>query len=249
MDYNTIETLIKSINIFDSVNLFKQNKNLTNFTNQVLSMAIPVFDTNNGGFSEVSYYSIIRDEIIQNISKSVTRKIFDTTDIEYFDLTKTGIFMMSMSDRKNLANLSLYCSDGYKNMITCGMVAAELEDTERFSPIVQNSQINSSGKLYTIGKFAASNLIVDPYMKFNDSRIAFYNDIEVNIKDLTSTIQSESTFAPRLMVNYKLDYNVGNTKLLWILESTSPPEAILQYKQRKRDITIDDLLNNKLSTS
>jgi hypothetical protein len=122
------------------------------------------------------------------------------------------------------------------------MVAGALQDLAEFSIVPVTDLLKSSGgNIYHVGKLPGLDIWVDPYMNYNDGRLVLFKNTESNITDVVPSIQNGSTFAPRLMINYKLDYSVSDSKVIFILDNNSS-ETFRQYKSLQRDIKIDDIL-------
>jgi hypothetical protein len=50
------------------------------------------------------------------------------------------------------------------------------------------------------------------------------------------------SFAPRIVIEYDIDYNVNDSKLFFVIEDETS-EAFKQYKSLQRDIKIDNILD------
>ena len=141
-----------------------------------------------------------------------------------------------------MCDLICDCKENYTNLVTSVKIGACLSDLSEF--IVNSEVHNTVGNIniYNIGIINNIQIFVDPYMSYNDDRLVLFNNVEVNTTDITPSIQLATTFTPRLIINYQLDYNVGDSKIIFVLENSNS-ESFRQYKSLQRDIKIDNLLN------
>lgn len=94
-------------------------------------------------------------------------------------------------------------------VVTNGNLAAALQDIAGYTINPVKSSIGDSGNLYPVGQIGNVSIYVDPYMKYNDNRIAVgrKNDADkpgiVFVPYLMAqsiNIISEATFAPRMLL-------------------------------------------------
>jgi hypothetical protein len=86
----------------------------------------------------------------------------------------------------------------------------------------------------------------DPYMKFNDGRICLFNQVEFNIGEMKAYDSTPGSLAPKIIIEYNIDYNVVDSKLIFVIEDETS-EAYFQYKSLQRDIKIDNILDGETS--
>jgi hypothetical protein len=146
---------------------------------------------------------------------------------------------LTKGDIDELVNLIL--SSGYKNLITNANISSELKNSPLFNLIYQknskNSRINIVGNLGGI-----TDIYYDPYISYNDDRILLFNQIEFNINNMVA-YENNSTFAPRVNIEYNFDYKVGDSKLIFIIRDENS-ETYRKYIKLQRDYKIDNILNN-----
>jgi len=213
-----------------------ENKLLSNFELNRLSIPVTTIEMKND--YNISYKDIenilvttIKNEISSNFIKKINKGILNTNNFDYIDLRK--------GDIDELVNLIL--SSGYKNLITNANISSELKNSPLFNLIYQknskNSRINIVGNLGGI-----TDIYYDPYISYNDDRILLFNQIEFNINNMVA-YENNSTFAPRVNIEYNFDYKVGDSKLIFIIRDENS-ETYRKYIKLQRDYKIDNILNN-----
>lgn len=213
-----------------------ENKLLSNFELNRLSIPVTTIEMKND--YNISYKDIenilvttIKNEISSNFIKKINKDILNTNNFDYIDLRK--------GDIDELVNLIL--SSGYKNLITNANISSELKNSPLFNLIYQknskNSRINIVGNLGGI-----TDIYYDPYISYNDDRILLFNQIEFNINNMVA-YENNSTFPPRVYIEYNFDYKVGDSKLIFIIRDENS-ETYRKYIKLQRDYKIDNILNN-----
>lgn len=184
--------------------------------------------------------NLLVDEVNQDFIRRILKKIFDTPKFDYLDLRPDGSLMTGRHYLEKLVNMIL--SSGYKNVVTTGLIASELQDDSRF---FNPTNLGKTSTFYTAGKLSDVNIWVDPYMRFNDGRLCLFNTVDINVDgfDLKEVIPSMS-ITPRLTIEYNFDFLVSDSKLIFVIENENS-EAYKQYKSLQRDIKIDNILDGK----
>lgn len=229
--------------LFDAYPFTKIDKRLRNFSSYQISVGISVDERQelpSGVFEHV------KSEFNQNITKCIFNDLINTCKFDYYDISKShNLDMMSINDLVKMSDFIIYSNNSqYENIIASPMVATVLQDLSRFS--VKSGFINSGiGRVYCVGSISGIQIWVDPFMKYNDTRIIMFNDVNINIEDLNMRMDyNNPSFNPRLMVSYRLSLDVGDSKVLFLLDSQSHPE-FQKYKSLQRDIKINDILGEK----
>jgi len=222
-----------------------ENKNLNNFETRKFSVPVLTSEMKNEYLNidmEPHLVNAIKNEISNNIIRTLTKRLFTTQKFDYLDLRPCGSLM---TGRKHLEQLvSLLTGDNYNNLITTGLIASELQDSSSFSPYMTTHDLKNGGEPQCYGKLGGSvEVYSDPYMKFNDGRICLFNEVEFNIGEMKAyETPYPGSFAPRIVIEYDIDYNVGDSKLIFVIEDETS-EAFKQYKSLQRDIKIDNILD------
>jgi len=222
-----------------------ENKNLTNFETRKFSVPVLTSEMKSEYLNidmEPHLINVIKNEINQDINKLFTKRLFTTNKFDYLDLRTDGSLM---TGRKHLEQLvSLLTGDNYKNLITTGLITSELQDSSSFSPYMTTHDLKTSGLPECYGRLSNRvEVYNDPYMRYDDGRICLFNEVEFNIGEMKAyEAPYPGSFAPRIVIEYDIDYHVGDSKLIFVIENENS-EAFKQYKSLQRDIKIDNILD------
>lgn len=222
-----------------------ENKNLTNFETRRFSVPVLTSEMKNEYLNidmGPHLINVIKNEINQDINKLFTKRLFTTNKFDYLDLRTDGSLM---NGRKHLEQLvSLLTGDNYKNLITTGYIASELQDSFAFMPYMTTHDLKIGGLPECCGKLGGSVAVyTDPYMRYDDGRICLFNEVEFNIGEMKAHETTQiGSLAPRIVIEYDIDYNVEDSKLFFVIENENS-EAFKQYKSLQRDIKIDNILD------
>lgn len=192
--------------------------------------------------------SSIKNEMVTNIQKEIFSSIQSDENFDFIDLRNVDplpVLFLSNNSLKIVENFILSQSQEYKNIITTGKIASELQDSSSFqwSPL-KSDLLQTNGNAYQVGGIFGMNIWVDPYLHFNADKIIFYNDIEVDIKDTTCTICDELSFSPRIVSSYKLSVNTGSTLVIYLVvdEKCKNFGKFISFKINKRDEKINEII-------
>ena len=209
------------------------------------NISIPVTTTQTEIFNidiESQLVSVIKNEINQDLSKNIFKRLFDTKKFEYLDLRGVGSLMNGRVHLQNLVQMIL--KNDYKNLVTTGLIVSELQDSHEFLPYMTTHDLKISGSPECCGKLNKKvEIYQDPFMKYNDGRICLFNDVRFNIGEFKA-YESFNSMSPGVVIEYKIGYNVGDSKLIFVIEDENS-EAFKQYKSLQRDIKIDNVLDVK----
>jgi len=209
-------------------------------------MSAPVVDASMGevfGLDiEKQAANLILDEFNQNINKIITRDLFDTDRFEWVDLRT---IQSTQESCNKIIESIIEHGVGFKNIITNARIANCLQDSSYFHISAYNSNVRPSGAdIYEIGSICGIKIWIDPYMRYDDDRMVMFNEVSINIEDVKGVIVNEATFTPRIRLEHKLDYRLGDTKVIYVIESESSP-GWLKVKQLNRDLKINKILDEK----
>jgi hypothetical protein len=224
-----------------------ENKNLTNFETRKLSVPVMTSEMKNEYLNidmEIHLVNAIRYEITNNIIRIFTKSLFDTNKFDYLDFRTGGSLMTGRIHLEKLVSMLL--SNDYKNLITTGLIASELQDSPAFSPYMTTNDLKNAGEPQSYGRLGGRlEVYNDPYMTFNDGRICLFNEVEFNIGEMKAYETAyPGSLIPRIVIEYDIDYNVNDSKLIFVIEDETS-EAFKQYKSLNRDIKIDNILNGE----
>ena len=178
--------------------------------------------------------SILVNELSQTISKQIIAKVFEMGELNrdsapmrgtdtIFDLntnyagSAVGGETTHAVQRKlitKIAHASNYiATEGRvgpaQYLVTNGGIAAALSDISGYTLNPLKSKLNGSGQLYPVGSIGDISIYVDPYMKYNDNRIALGRKNNPDQPGIifvpylmaqSISLISEATFAPRMLL-------------------------------------------------
>jgi len=131
--------------------------------------------------------SVISNEFAQSAAKCITKKLAE----------QPPFIIDTVDDYKNILK---YCSTR-KYIITNAAIGSALQDTLEYVSVEIKTINNASGLMYNVGKLKDAEIYVDPYMRWDDTRIYVFDEPFANfyLKPLDKIITvSENTFAPRI---------------------------------------------------
>ncbi len=179
--------------------------------------------------------SVLVNELSQTISKQIVAKVFEMGDLNrlsaplragapLFDLdtayattTGPGGETTHAIQRKLITKImhasNYIATEGRvgpaQYLVTNGGLAAALADITGYTVNPTKSKLNGSGQLYPVGSIGDISIYVDPYMKYNDNRIALGRKNNPDQPGIifvpylmaqSISIISEATFAPRMLL-------------------------------------------------
>lgn len=242
------DDIVESINsgkfeIFETNPFITINKNLNNFNKYQMSVSL-----SNGDISrfEEQIFPVIKNEFTNGVYNKIISKLFDTRKFDYIDFRGSGLSLdfLKIGDIRKIYDLTMNCKEEYTDIISSGSMVSVLGDLSQFMPYAYNQSSASSGGVYKCGTISGLNVWIDPYMRYDDTRIVLFKSVEVNIDKITSLIQSQHTFTPSLLIECDLSYDVGDSKLIFVIDRESST-GFQAFKSLQRSIKIDDILDEK----
>ncbi len=214
------------------------NKSLTNFTANKFSVSMSNLGEPLGIGMDKYYTSLVCSQIEQSIERGLVKELEKISVADYIDI----VGIIEYEGSRIVENVIK--DSGYSNCITNSKTAAlMLKDCFGFIS-TKTKTTNRSGNTYKIGKLYDVDIYVDPFMKWDDDVIILFDNFETNSELVSTEIVSDSTFSPRLSVDYNYTFNILDSKLYYIIEDSSSKHYGL-IKTRNRDIKIDQILNDK----
>ena len=180
--------------------------------------------------------SILVNELSQTISKQIVAKIFEMGDLNRVNAPVTTTPGQTIFDlntayanggiggetthavQRKLITKIMHASNYIATegrvgpaqfLITNGGLAAALADITGYTINPVKSKLNGAGQLYPVGSIGDISIYVDPYMKYNDNRIALGRKNNPDQPGIifvpylmaqSISIISEATFAPRMLL-------------------------------------------------
>jgi hypothetical protein len=80
-------------------------------------------------------------------------------------------------------------------------------------------------------------------MRFDDETIILFNDLRVNTELTDTNIVSESTFTPKLLIEFNIAFSLGDSLFCKVLTSKHS-KSYYKYISDLRNQKIDILLND-----
>jgi hypothetical protein len=232
--YQDILDKINNTKSLDLPEFCKINTNLRNFTNWSTSAGIGF----HGDQMVDHLVSVMLAEVSQTISKEVLKNLFNTSKFDYMDVTNSIGGIDNLDKIKELVNLIMI--GNYQNIITSSKVGSVLQDSTYFNVFPFSKSVTSASP-YSIGKIRNSTIWIDPFMRWDDTRVCLFNQPEVNVQNFGSSVVGGYSFAPRVKIDFDLSHQVGDSKVIYVIEDKNSP-AFNHYKSLQRDIKIDKVL-------
>jgi hypothetical protein len=202
-------------------------------------------------------FSLIREHLEKDIASTISRKLIKELIVssrnEYLNLTQyTYNYTINELDEKATDDIISYIiSSGYKKCILNQMFATCIQDRAIFNfneidyskQTISKSPIYNGADVYHIGSIGPVKLYIDPYMRFDDETIILFNDLRVNTELIDTNIVSESTFTPKLLIEFNIAFSLGDSLFCEVLTSKHS-KSYYKYISDLRNQKIDDILND-----
>ena len=223
------------VELFEYNDYYKEDKSLNNFEFYKISIPSPI---SYPGILEIEvlnhFISQLRSDIRNHIDNKVTKEMSYSYEYEVLDLRKSGFRVGS-----ELCNYIIR-EQGYKNLISNNRICANIQDGSNFVTLPFKNA--SFGTSYIVGSVSDKNIYVDPIARYSDTKIFLFDDIKINIGDFRFSINNESTFNPRILIEIPISYSKIDSKLVYVRDDEKP-DLPMEVISRIRDKKIDDLLD------
>jgi hypothetical protein len=239
MDDREILDLINSgmVEMFDYSGFFKRSKHLRCFETKRISSNFPVYLVSSDIDIWAEWMSRMKEDFRRSIHSMSMKKIFSSDTFSALDYR-------GISDRDYSVNLSHEISKSqYKNVLVSPKIGALIQDTAFFMPDASKDR-DSLSSCYRIGSiFSHKDIYVDPFLKWNDMRVSLFDDIFVNIEDVHADVRNEATFRPKILLEFKFDFNCGPSEVLYLQDDEYPnldPTIVTLLRERKIKGILDE---------
>jgi hypothetical protein len=178
------------------------------------------------------------NELTQSFIKELSKCLLNTNIFDYIEVKDIDIDFTFLPVLMHKVQ-----SKRYQNVIVSSKMGASIQDSVGYSAYSNSNVVNTSGALYKVGKFFNSDIWIDPYMRYNDNRMIFFNDVFYNIGELFMNENiSSNTFAPRteIILEYKLLTNIS--EILYVIDDKNDPNY-KDYLRIQRDQKIDQIVD------
>jgi len=239
MDDREILDLINSgmVEMFDYSGFFKRSKHLRCFETKSISSNFPVYLPSSDIDVWAEWISRMKEDFRQYIHSMSMKKILVSDTFSALDYR-------GISDRDYSIDLvHEIAKRQYKNVLVSPKIGALIQDTAFFMPDA-NKDRGSLSSCYRIGSiFSHNDIYVDPFLKWNDMRVSLFDDIFLNIEDVRADVRNEATFRPRILLEFKFDFNCGPSEVLYLQDDESPnldPTIVTLLRERKIKGILDE---------
>lgn len=192
--------------------------------------------------AELYINDILSNEIASNIQKLIFEK--ENYKNNYYFLDARNKSESDVSD-----NL-FYLISSYRNkfLLSSPKIAQLLSSHPIFNHVFSHSA-GIAQRSYTIGNLVSivghagnTKVIVNNLLKYDDNFISLFDGVEVSIKVDQVRIVDEATFSPRTVVDVLFDYNIINSKILYLIEDKDS-EFYSEFLLQGRDEKINNIIN------
>ena len=223
MNYDMIPSLIKLREFC------KIDNNLTNFKEYSLSLVEPI-----------NLYDHWEDLIISSIKSEIENSIYNSIYKNFKSYNLKFLDVRNLTQGSFVCKIEHYLSNQhYKNVIVNPKIGTHISDS-RFFKISHITNNNST--LYKIGKFQETDIWINPYIKYDDTKIIFFDDVGCNIQFHKTEIINDGTIAPKILIRYKFDCNTTTDCTVFLIEDDKS-DKYLEYLSDVRDKKISEIIN------
>jgi hypothetical protein len=74
-------------------------------------------------------------------------------------------------------------------------------------------------------------------------RVSLFDDIFINIEEVRADVRNETTFRPRILLDFKFDFNCGPSEVLYLQDDEYPnldPVIVALLRDRKIKGILDE---------
>jgi hypothetical protein len=245
--------LLKNQNLFDidSLQVFN-NYDLNDRQKHIQNIQFTISAPNSlGSFSEDDYFNIyinqIKSEIAQCIYKKIHSYIFDNAKVYFIDLLygsdNSGLSMPDqvINFQKGLYDIEYKCGK-LSNIVGSGRIVSEyIVDSSVFSHNSLSNEIKSSFVIQYIGDYVNIKIYTDPFLSWKNEYIISFKEVVYNLDNIKTRIVNESTFQPKLIIDFDLSFLVFDPLLIYVIDNNTS-DAYNKYKSERRNKNIDNIL-------
>lgn len=225
----------------------KFDKTLNNFTKYNMSVAnsSSQFFNNEDEFAQLKKkQELLTNDILSKIKDTIRKDILNKYYYQNTNYDAVDIRDNMFEQTRKLSNAII--QENKPSLITCGRIAADLSDSAGFNHTTKTV----NGSVYKTGSLLNTEIFVDPYIRFSDNRIIFFDKIGINIIDLeVGDDYYVHDFRVHNDISFNLAYNLDDVKkckVLYIIDNDNQ-DALHILKARKRDEKLNDLLNGEFT--
>jgi hypothetical protein len=218
MDDREILDLINSgmVEMFDYSGFFKRSKHLRCFETKSISSNFPIYLPSSDIDIWAEWMSRMKEDFRRSIHYMSMKKIFSSDTFSTLDYR-------GITDRDySIELVHEIAKSQYKNVLVSPKIGALIQDTAFFMPDASKDR-GSLSSCYRIGSiFSHKDIYVDPFLKWDDMRVSLFDDIFVNIEDVHADVRNESSFRPKILLEFKFDFNCGPSEVFYLQDDECP---------------------------
>lgn len=231
---------LKKIDFGGCIKFDETLNNFTKYNITVTNSSSRLIFTNEDEFVNKKQEIFIKD-ILSKIKDTIRKDILLKYYYENKNYDVVDIRDSMFEQTRKLTNA--IALENKPNLITCVRIAADISDSAGFNYTTKDINGNS---IYRTGSLANTGIFVDPYIRFTDNKIIFFDEIGINITNLEiSDDYYAYDFHVRNDISFNLAYNLDDVKkckVLYVIDNDNQ-DALPIIKARKRDEKLNDLLN------
>ena len=181
--------------------------------------------------SEVPYPEIkntVINEINNKLLGIIYDKMLESTKLDYLDFLNKAIMHHDISS--NICDYIL--SKNYNNIVTTGSVALYIQDSSRYHSAPQMPINNFT--FYKVGTLGNTNIWINPFIKYTDTNIIFFNDVPFELNEKIKFSSKESTTLQE--IDCSTEYTIGDipSEVVYLNLPETSNETSLKIKSMKK---------------
>lgn len=205
------------------------NPSLINFRLFRIASHYPTFDKNLNIDISATFSNKLIDEMISNITKYISNELMTKLD-SFIDLRSYQDIAKVRKMSEQLQSFS------YHNMLSNSRIISDIQDSAQFHTGGVNTMNN---KIYSVGTFNHHSVYVDAYLPHKDYRIAFFDDIEINLGSVRLIdAKSLDIFNDKIWLEVEFDFKINNKHIIGIMDEVNN-DALSKYRETKIDSLLD----------
>lgn len=210
-----------------------RNPSLINFRLFRIASHYPTFDKNLNIDISATFSSKLLEDMISNITKYISNELMTKLD-SFLDLRGLQHIPKIKKMSEDLKPIN------HHNMMSNSRIIVDIQDSPLFHNIGGINTMNS--QIYSVGTFNHHSVYVDAYLPHKDYRIAFFDDIEINVGCVRLIDgKSPDIFHDKIMLEVEFDFKLNNKHIIGVMDEMNN-DALGQYRETK----IDSVLNGDI---
>lgn len=186
----------------------------------------------------------IKSELNVKIYNKIIKDLFDTEVYDLFDFRGSDLEKEFINKIKDV----FYKLNGYKNIVCSSYIASLISEINTYSYNYSYNKTSNQtfNHIYKTGNlFGLYDIWIDPYMKYNDTRICGFNEVYVDISDFKfKDFQNNfPSMDQKMITEINWSFDKHSSKVVYLLSDNSDSLVLSEYKKIERDIKLNKILN------